>query len=66
MTRYEEIVVRRIVEVKAEQLEAIRNNDVNQYDSDIMAMRHTIDELLRLLVEFSRPVDASGVKVVTA
>lgn len=57
MSRYEEIVVRRIVEVRSEMLEAIRANDVNQYDADIQAMRHTIDELLDLLVEFSRPVE---------
>lgn len=56
MTRYEEIVVRRIVEVRAEMLDAIRANDVNQYDADIRAMRNTIDELLDLLVEFGRPV----------
>lgn len=57
MSRYEEIVVRRIVEVRSEMLDAIRANDVNQYDADIQAMRHTIDELLDLLVEFSRPVE---------
>ena len=57
MNRYEEIVVRRIVEVRSEMLEAIRANDINQYDSDIQSMRHTIDELLDLLVEFSRPVE---------
>ena len=38
-------------------LEAIHANDINQYDSDIQVMRHTIDELLDLLVEFSRPVE---------
>lgn len=57
MSRYEEIVVRRIVEVRSEMLDAIRANDVNQHDADIQAMRHTIDELLDLLVEFSRPVE---------
>lgn len=56
MTRYEQIVVRRIIEVRSDMLDAIRANDVNQYDSDIQAMRHTIDELLDLLVEFNRPV----------
>ena len=45
MSRNEEIVVRRIVEVRSEMLDAIRANDVNQYDADIQAMRHTIDEL---------------------
>jgi hypothetical protein len=55
MTRYEQIVVRRIVEVRSEMLEAIHANDIHQYDSDIRAMRHTIDELLDLLVEFNRP-----------
>ena len=57
MTRYEEIVVRRIVEVRATMLEAISANDINQYDADIRAMRHAIDELLDLLVEFSKPVE---------
>lgn len=57
MSRYEEIVVRRIVEVRSEMRDAINANDVNQYDADIQAMRHTIDELLDLLVEFSRPVE---------
>lgn len=57
MTRYEQIVVRRIVEVRSEMLDAIHANDINQYDSDIQAMRHTIDELLDLLVEFSRPME---------
>ena len=57
MNRYEQIVVRRIVEVRSEMLDAIYANDVNQYDSDIQAMRHTIDELLDLLVEFNRPVE---------
>lgn len=57
MTRYEEIVVRRIIEVRSDMLEAIHANDINQYDRDIQAMRHTIDELLDLLVEFSRPVE---------
>ena len=57
MTRYERIVVRRIVDVRATMLEAIKNNDVNQYDHDIQVMRHVLDELLDLLVEFSRPVD---------
>ena len=55
MSRYEEIVVRRIVEVRSEMLDAIHANDVNQYDADIFAMRCTIDELLDLLVKFSRP-----------
>lgn len=57
MNRYERIVVRRIVEVRSVMLDAIHANDVNQYDSDIQAMRHTIDELLDLLVEFNRPVE---------
>ena len=57
MNRYEQIVVRRIVEVRSEMLDAIYANDVNQYDSDIQAMRHTIDELLDLLVEFNRPME---------
>lgn len=57
MTRYERIVVRRIVEVRSEMLDAIHANDVNQYDRDIQVMRHTIDELLDLLVEFNRPVE---------
>lgn len=60
MTRYEEVVVRRIVEVRATMLEAISANDINQYDADILAMRHTIDELLDLLVEFSKPVERAG------
>lgn len=55
MNRYERIVVRRIVEVRSVMLDAIHANDINQYDSDIQAMRHTIDELLDLLVEFNRP-----------
>lgn len=63
MTRYEQIVVRRIVEVRSDMLDAIHANDINQYDSDIQAMRHTIDELLDLLVEFNRPVEEPGVKV---
>ena len=64
MNRYERIVVRRIVEVRSEMLEAIHANDANQYDSDIQAMRHTIDELLDLLVEFNRPVvEERGVEV---
>lgn len=57
MSRYEQIVVRRIVELRSVMLDAIRNNDVNQYDHDIQAMRHTIDELLDLLVEFNRPIE---------
>lgn len=57
MTRYEKIVVRRIVEVRATMLEAISANDINQYDVDICEMGHTIDELLDLLVEFSKPVE---------
>lgn len=44
-------------------LDAIHANDVNQYDSDIRAMRHTIDELLDLLVEFNRPVEELGIEV---
>ena len=60
MTRYEQIVVRRIVELRGEMLDAIRANDINQYDSDIQAMRHTIDELLDLLVEFSRSAEAEN------
>ena len=65
MTRYEQIVVRRIVEVRSEMLDAIHANDINQYDSDIQAMRRTIDELLDLLVEFSRPVKTvAEVKVI--
>lgn len=63
MSRYERIVVRRIVEVRSEMLDAIHANDINQYDSDIQAMRHTIDELLDLLVEFNRPVEESRVEV---
>lgn len=63
MNRYERIVVRRIVEVRSVMLDAIHANDVNQYDSDIQAMRHTIDELLDLLVEFNRPVEELGVGV---
>ena len=63
MNRYEQIVVRRIVEVRGVMLDAIHGNDANQYDSDIRVMRHTIDELLDLLVEFNRPVEVSGVKV---
>jgi hypothetical protein len=51
MNRYEQIVVRRIVEVRSEMLDAIHANDINQYDMDIQAMRHTIDELLDLLVD---------------
>lgn len=62
MTRYEEIVVRRMVEVRSDMLEAIRANDVNQYDEDIRAARRTIDELLNLLVEFSRPIEL-GIEV---
>lgn len=57
MNRYERIVVRRIVEVRSTMLDAIHANDINQYDSDIQAMRNVIDELLDLLVEFSRPVE---------
>lgn len=65
MSRYEKIVVRRIVEVRGEMLDAIHANDVNQYDDDIRAMRRTIDELLDLLVEFSRPVETvAEVKVI--
>ena len=60
MNRYERIVVRRIVEVRSVMLDAIHANDVNQYDSDIQAMRHTIDELLDLLVEFNRPAEERG------
>jgi len=64
MDRYEQIVVRRIVEVRSEMLEAIHANNINQYDMDIQVMRHTIDELLDLLVEFNRPVvEERGVKV---
>ena len=63
MSRYEKIVVRRIVEVRSEMLEAIRANDVNQYNADIRMMRHTIDELLDLLVEFNRPVEELGAEV---
>ena len=63
MNRYERIVVRRIVEVRSEMLDAIHANDINQYDSDIQAMRHTIDELLDLLVEFNRPVEELGIEV---
>ena len=44
-------------------LDAIHANDINQYDSDIQAMRHTIDELLDLLVEFNRPVEELGMEV---
>lgn len=63
MNRYERIVVRRIVEVRSVMLDAIHANDINQYDSDIQAMRHTIDELLDLLVEFNRPVEELGMEV---
>ena len=64
MNRYERIVVRRSVEVRSVMLDAIHANDANQYDSDIQAMRHTIDELLDLLVEFNRPVaEELGVEV---
>ena len=63
MNRYERIVVRRIVEVRSAMLDAIHANDINQYDSDIQAMRHTIDELLDLLVEFSRPVEELRIEV---
>lgn len=44
-------------------LDAIHANDAHQYDADIRAMRHTIDELLDLLVEFSRPVCEPGIEV---
>lgn len=63
MNRYERAVVRRIVEVRSTMLDAIHANDVNQYDDDIRAMRHTIDELLDLLVEFNRPTEELGVEV---
>lgn len=63
MNRYERIVVRRIVEVRSVMLDAIHANDVNQYDSDIQAMRHTIDELLDLLVEFNRTTEETGAEV---
>lgn len=63
MNRYEQVVVRRIVEVRSTMLDAIHANDANQYDDDIRAMRHTIDELLDLLVEFSRPTAELGMKV---
>ena len=63
MNRYERIVVRRIVEVRSVMLDAIHANDVNQYDSDILAMRHTIDELLDLLVEFNRPIEDTRAEV---
>lgn len=56
MTRYEEIVLRRILRLCAEMQDAINANDAHQYDGDIRAMRNTRDELLDLLVEFSRPV----------
>lgn len=56
MTRYEEIVLRRILELCVEMRDAINANDVHQYDGDIRATRNTRDELLDLLVEFSRPV----------
>lgn len=63
MNRYERAIVRRIVEIRSTMLEAIRANDANQYNSDIHAMRHTIDELLDLLVEFSRPVEELEIEV---
>lgn len=63
MNRYEQIVIRRIVEVRSAMLDAIHANNINQYDSDIQAMRHTIDELLDLLVEFNRPVEELGADV---
>lgn len=44
-------------------LDAIHANDINQYDRDIQVMRHTIDELLDLLVEFNRPVEELGIEV---
>lgn len=56
-SRIERCIIRRLVKVRAEMLEAIRNNDLNQYDADIHAMRHTIDELLDILVEAERPLD---------
>lgn len=56
-SRMRDAVVRRVVEVRAEMLDAIRANDINQYDSDIRVMRGLIDELLDLLVEFSRPFE---------
>lgn len=55
--RMQGLVVHRVVEVRAEMLDAIRCNDVNQYNDDIRVMRRVIDELLDLLVEFSRPVE---------
>lgn len=63
MNRYERAVVRRIVEVRSTMLDAIHANDVHQYDGDIREMRHTIDELLDLLVEFNRPTEELGVEV---
>lgn len=56
-SRIERCIIRRLVEVRAVILEAIRNNDLNQYDADIRAMQHTIDELLNILVEAERPLD---------
>lgn len=56
MTRYEEIVLRRILELCVEMHDAISANDIHQYDADIRAMRNTREELLDLLVEFGRPV----------
>ena len=53
MTRYEEIVVGKIVSTRKVMLEAIAGNDINQYDEDIRNMRGRIDELLDLLVEFA-------------
>ena len=53
MTRYEEIVVGKIVAARKEMLEAIDANDVHQYDGDIRTLRGRIDELLDLLVEFA-------------
>lgn len=63
MNRYERIVVRRIVELRSEMLDAINANDINQYDSDIQAMRNMIDELLDILVEFNRPAEELGMEV---
>lgn len=58
--RMRNAVIRRMVEVRSDMLDAIHANDCNQYDYDIQAMRHTIDELLNLLVEFDRSMEVAG------
>ena len=63
MNRYEQIVIRRIVELRSEILDAIHANDINQYNNDIQMMRNMIDELLDLLVEFNSPMEELGMEV---